>query len=448
MEIIELFLKKIKKNPPLVVAMSFFIVILIGAFLLNLPIASNNGQSIGFLNALFTATSATCVTGLIVVNTAAHWTVFGKFVIIALIQIGGLGTMVFISLISIVFNKKIGLTQRIMLKEQISFDSITGIVKLAKYIIQFSVGCELVGAIILAFKFIPELGIQKGILFSGFHSISAFCNAGFDLIGNSIMNYTDSVLINLTIAFLIIIGGLGFTVCLDVFEKKNFSNLFLHSKVAITISIVLIFLGMFGFFILEYDKEAYKGLTIGGKALASFFMSVSSRTAGFNSVDLSKISDSSVVLTALLMFIGASPASTGGGIKTTTFGVLLFSTISIMRGNEHTEIFHKTISIETLLKALCIFFIASGLILLSSMGLTIIEDGQFAYLDILYETVSAFGTVGVSRGITSSLQSLSKLIIIGLMYIGRVGPATLAIALINRKTKKHIKYAHGKIIVG
>lgn len=448
MEIFELFIKKIKKNPPLVIVISFFLVILFGTFLLSLPIASNDGKSVGVLNALFTATSATCVTGLIVVNTAAHWTVFGKVVIIALIQIGGLGTMIFLSLISIVLNKKIGLTQRMMIREQISFDTITGVVKLATYIIKFSIICELAGALFLSFRFIPDFGLKKGILFSIFHSISAFCNAGFDLIGNSIMNYRSNVLINLTIAALIIIGGLGFTVCLDVIEKKRFKNLMLHSKVAISISIVLTVVGTLGFLVLEYDSEAMEGLNLFGKTLASFFMSVSSRTAGFNSIDISKISDSSVVLTVLLMFIGASPASTGGGIKTTTFGVLLFSTISLLRGDENTEIFHKTIPIDTLLKSICIFFLASILVILSSMGLTIIEDGNFAYLDILYETVSAFGTVGVSRGITASLRGLSKLILICLMFIGRVGPATLAIALINRKSKKHTQYSHGKIIVG
>ncbi len=448
MKFFELFVKKIRQNPPLVVVISFFVVILFGSFLLNLPIASNGGESIGYLDALFTATSATCVTGLIVVNTAAHWTVFGKIVIIFLIQIGGLGTMVFLTLISILLNKKIGITQRMMLREQISLDSIRGIVRVSTYIIRVSLICEFIGAIFLSFKFIPDFGLKRGILYSLFHAISAFCNAGFDLIGNSMMNYTSSAIINLTLAFLIIIGGIGFTVCLDIIEKKRFKNLMLHSKIAISISIVLIVVGTVGFLVLEHDQESMKDLNALGKTLASFFMSVSARTAGFNSIDISKISESSIILTVLLMFIGASPASTGGGIKTTTFGVLLFSTISLLRGNENTEIYHKTISTDILLKSICIFFLSSLIVIASSMGITIIENGNISYLDILFESTSAFATVGVSRGITASLRGISKFIIICLMYIGRVGPATLAIALMNRKTKKHTQYSHGKIIVG
>ncbi|MBU5670117.1 TrkH family potassium uptake protein [Peptoniphilus sp. MSJ-1] len=441
-------IKNLKKNPPLVICLSFLVLIFTGAFLLNTKIASVNGERIGFINALFTATSASCVTGLVVVNTAEYWSAFGKFIIIALIQIGGLGTMVFLSLIPMIFHRRIGIVERRILKEQVSYDTNKGIIKLVIYIIKFSLVVEFVGAILLSFKFIPQFGAIEGILFSIFHSISAFCNAGFDLIGNSLMDYQSDFLMTFTISSLIIIGGLGFAVFLEIYREKKFKNLSLHSKTVITISAILLILGTFGFFLLEHNQVSMEGLDMKGKLLTSYFMSASSRTAGFNSLDLSKIQEGSVILTIILMFIGASPASTGGGIKTTTFAVLLFSTISVLRGDEEAEFFHKTIPYDVLVKSLCIFFLASGLVIFSSLGLMIIEDGRFLYLDILYEIVSAFGTVGVTRGITSDLSTASKMILVILMYLGRVGAATLGIGIINRKKKKHTKYAHGKIIVG
>ena len=440
--------RKLEKNPPLFVCLSFFALIILGAILLNLPIASADGNSIGFINALFTSTSASCVTGLIVANTATQWTVFGKIIIITLIQIGGLGTMVFLSLIAMVLNRRIGISERRIIKEQTSADTSKGIVKLVIYIIKFSLTVELIGAILLATKFIPDFGLKKGILFSLFHAVSAFCNAGFDIIGNSIVDYVDDITVNLVIAFLIIFGGLGFTVFIDIYKKRKFKNLTLHSKVVISISAILILLGTFSYFLIENKSGAMESLTLKGKILASFFMSVSARTAGFNSIDIAKMQESSVIVTIILMFIGASPASTGGGIKTTTFGVLLFSTISVLRGNDETEIFHKTISRDALLKSLCIFSLGSAIVVFASLWITIIESGKFLYLDILYEIVSAFGTVGVTRGITPNLSSMSKLILIILMYLGRVGAATLGIGILNRKNKKHTRYSYGKIIVG
>ncbi|NMW85568.1 Trk family potassium uptake protein [Peptoniphilus sp. AGMB00490] len=441
-------IRKLKKNPPLIVCLSFFALIFLGACLLDLPIASMNGERIGFLDAFFTSTSASCVTGLIVANTASQWTAFGKVVIILLIQIGGLGTMVFLSLVAMVFNKRIGITERRIIREQTNADTSKGIIRLVIYIIKFSLSVELIGAILLATKFIPDFGIEKGILFSIFHSISAFCNAGFDITGNSLVDYVSDFTVNIVISLLIIFGGLGFTVFIDIFRKKNFKNLNLHSKIVISVTAILLLVGAIAFFLIEGNSAAMEGLTLKGKVLSSFFMSVTARTAGFNSIDISKMQESSLIVTIMLMFIGASPASTGGGIKTTTFGVLLFSTISFLRGNKETEIFHKTISHESLIKSLCIFTLSSTLVIFSSLLITIDEQGKFLYLDILYEIVSAFGTVGISRGITANLSSLSKIILIILMYLGRVGAATLGIGILNRKTKKHTKYSEGKIIVG
>ncbi|MCI5642563.1 MAG: TrkH family potassium uptake protein [Peptoniphilus sp.] len=441
-------IRKLKKNPPLIVCLSFFALIFFGACLLDLPIASANGERIGFLDAFFTSTSASCVTGLIVANTASQWTVFGKVVIILLIQIGGLGTMVFLSLVAMVFNKRIGITERRIIREQTNADTSKGIIRLVIYIIKFSLSVELIGAILLATKFIPDFGIEKGILFSIFHSISAFCNAGFDITGNSLIDYVSDFTVNIAISLLIIFGGLGFTVFIDIYRKKNFKNLNLHSKIVTSVTAILILVGTIAFFLIEHNGSAMEGLTLKGKVLSSFFMSVTARTAGFNSIDISKMQESSLIVTIMLMFIGASPASTGGGIKTTTFGVLLFSTISFLRGNKETEIFHKTISHESLIKSLCIFTLSSALIIFSSLLITINEQGKFLYLDILYEIVSAFGTVGISRGITANLSSLSKIVLIILMYLGRVGAATLGIGILNRKTKKHTRYSEGKIIVG
>ncbi|MDO5715821.1 MAG: TrkH family potassium uptake protein [Tissierellia bacterium] len=441
-------LKKLQKNPPLLIVLSFLSVIFIGAFLLNLPIASQNNESIGMIDALFTATSATCVTGLTVANTASQWTFFGKLVILLLIQIGGLGTMVVISLFFIALGRRINLSQRILIKEQLSSLSMKGIVRLTKYVISFSLLIELIGASFLAFRFIPLLGWQKGMIYSVFHAISAFCNAGFDLFGNSLEGFQKDYLVVLVISFLIIFGGLGFTVFLDIYNKKNFRNFTLHTKVVLSITGMLLLIGGMGFFILECTREPMAGFNFGEKLLNSFFMSVTTRTAGFNTMDLSKLSGPSVLLAILLMFIGASPASTGGGLKTTTFGVLLFSTVSILRGNRETVIFKRRIPLETILKSLCIFFLGSAIVISVSMGITLIEGENFQFLDILFETVSAFGTVGVTRGITIHLHDLSKMIIVIVMFMGRIGPTTLVIALIQQKTARYTKYAEGKIIVG
>ncbi|MDU6783359.1 TrkH family potassium uptake protein [uncultured Peptoniphilus sp.] len=441
-------IRKLKKNPPLIVCLSFFALILFGAILLDLPIASANGERIGFLNAFFTSTSASCVTGLIVANTATQWTVFGKVVIIILIQIGGLGTMVFISLIAMALNKRIGISERRIIKEQTNADTSKGIIRLVIYIIKFSLAVEFIGAILLATKFIPDFGLERGILFSIFHSISAFCNAGFDIIGNSLTDYVSDFTVNMTISLLIIFGGLGFTVFIDIYRKRRFKNLSLHSKVVISFTAILLLVGTFAFFLIEHNSAAMEGLSFKGKVLSSFFMSVTARTAGFNTIDIGKMQEGSVIVTIMLMFIGASPASTGGGIKTTTFGVLLSSTISVLRGNKEIEIFHKKIPYDTLIKSLCIFTLGSFLVIFSSLWITIIEQGKFLYLDILYEIVSAFGTVGVSRGITANLSSLSKFILIILMYLGRVGAATLGVSILDTHRKKHTRYSEEKIIVG
>lgn len=447
-KIFKAVIKRWVKKPELIISLSFLILILIGAILLTLPIASKSGKSIGFINALFTSASASCVTGLVVVNTTSYWSVFGKFVIILLIQMGGLGTMLIISLVSLMLGRKIGLTERLLIKEGAGLDSYSGIVKLSKNIIIFSLVVEFLGASVLYIRLNQIYGSFTGLIYSLFHSISAFCNAGFDIFGNSLVDFKGDLVINLSIAFLIIIGGLGYSVFYDVYKSRRFRKLALHSKVALTITAFLILFGTISFYLLENKEISMHGFTQKEKILSSFFMSVTSRTAGFNSLNIGLMKGSSVVLTILLMFIGASPASTGGGIKTTTFGVLVMSTFSVLRGDEEVSIFKKRIPMEVILRSITIFFFASGIVLFVSMAITLIEGEKFFFLDILYETVSAFATVGITRGITPFLSNFSKIILTFLMFIGRVGPTTVALGLLKRKNKKLTKYAKGKIIVG
>ena len=442
-------LEKLIENPPLVLGISFAFIILVGAMLLNLPIASKNVESVGFINALFTASSATCVTGLIVVNTAAHWTIFGKIVIITLIQIGGLGTMVVFSMLALILKRKIGLKQRLLIKEQLNSDSLKGLVKLVKYVITVSFGIELVGAILLSFRFIPMFGLKTGIAFSLFHSVSAFCNAGFDLLGSSLEPYYYDTLLNIVIMSLVIIGGLGFTVYLDIYNNKKWRKFNLHTKMVLIITAILLLLGTILFLAIEYNNPNTIGpMSFKDKLLASSFQSAIVRTAGFNSVSTASLNDATIFLLIILMFIGGSPASTAGGIKTTTFGVLLFSTISTLRGEKKAVVMKKTIPVATILKCLAIIFICILLVLAVALGLQIIEGDKFQFIDILFETVSAFATVGITRGITSDFSTLSKIILSVTMFLGRVGPTTLAIGIMKKRKVSNLKYSEGHIIVG
>lgn len=440
---------KLIENPPLVLGISFAFIILLGALLLNLPIASAKGESVGFVNALFTASSATCVTGLIVVNTAAYWSVFGKVVIITLIQIGGLGTMVVFTMLALVLKRRIGLKQRLLIKEQLNADSLKGLVKLVKYVIGVSFLIEFIGAVLLSFRFIPMYGLGKGILFSLFHAISAFCNAGFDIMGSSLEPYYYDVLLNVVIMSLVIIGGLGFTVYLDIYKKRSWKKLNIHTKMVLIITAILLVVGTVLFLLIEYNNPDTIGpMSFKDKLLVSSFQSAIVRTAGFNSVPTGPLNDATIFLLIILMFIGGSPASTAGGIKTTTFGVLLFSTISTLKGEKEAVVLKKTIPVATILKALAIIFICILLVLAVALGIQIVEGDKFEFIDVLFETVSAFATVGITRGITSSLSTISKIILSVTMFLGRVGPTTLAIGIMRKRKTSKLKYSEGNIIVG
>jgi len=436
-------------NPSIILVIGFAAVIFIGAILLNLPIASQNNQSVGFVNALFTSTSAICVTGLIVVNTAAHWSIFGQVVIMALIQIGGLGFMTMATLLALLMGKRIGLKTRIIMQEELGQFTISGVVRLTIRIIQATFIIEGIGAILLAIRFIPDYGLGKGIYFGIFHSVSAFCNAGFDIIGNSLENYVGSPIINFTIMGLIIIGGIGFTVVIDVLRTKKMKSFSLHTKLVLVVTGSLIISGFVFFFLLEYNNITMSGLSLPDKMLAAMFQSVTPRTAGFNTIPTGALRDSSKFLTIIYMFIGGSPGSTAGGIKTATFGVIIFAIYMEIIGKEDVEFSRRRISFETVSRSLAILVIALTLVSVVTIILSLVEP-QFEFIDIIFETVSAFGTVGLSTGLTGDLSTAGKIIISITMFIGRVGPITVATAIAERHTgqKALIRYPEGKIFVG
>ena len=440
--------ERIVKNVPLFLGMSFLVVILIGATLLSLPIASVDGNSVGFVNSFFTASSATAVTGLVVANTATQWTMFGKVVIITLIQIGGLGTITLFSIATVLLGKKVSLQQRLLVKEQLNITSMSGIVKWVIYVTKITFLIEFTGALLLSFSLIPKYGFKTGVWYSIFHAISAFCNAGFDLFGDSIVSYSGDIYINMIICGLVILGGLGFLVYMDIYNAGSFRKLKVHSKVVITVSALLLFAGTIATLLIEYNNSLSIGeFGFGHKVLASFFQSTVTRTAGFNSIDIGQVHDATAIIYILLMFIGGSPASTAGGLKTTTFAVMIFSTIGMVRGEHDIVIFNRKIDKEVILRALAITIVCISLVITVTMAVAIIEHDRFEFLDILFESVSAFGTVGMTRGITPHLSDISKIILGFTMFIGRVGPTTIAVGLMKTKPSS-IKYASGKILVG
>lgn len=447
MEIISRKIKKTNLNPPRVLALGFASLIIIGTILLNLSISTKSGQSVGLINALFTAASSVCVTGLVVLNTAETWSLFGQVVIILLIQIGGLGFMTITTMGAVIIGKKITLKGKLIIKEQLNQSDMFNLVGLTKYVVLITLGIEAIGALILSTKFIPIYGVKKGIWFSIFHGISAFCNAGFDLIGDSMVPFSNDIIVNFAISGLVILGGLGFSVMIDIFRKRSFKKLRLHSKLVISLTVFLILFGSLVFFATEYNNPlTLSNMSNYEKALASFFQSVISRTAGFNSVKMGSLHDTTAFLMIILMFIGGSPGSTAGGIKTTTFGVLALTTISVIKGEKDVVVYKKRLSNDIIYRSLAIVVIALGFIIIVSFILTITETAIF--LDILFETTSAFATVGVSRGITSSLTSFGKIVIVLAMYAGRIGPLTMAFVFAKKGKRKNYTYSEGEVTVG
>ncbi len=449
------------------IMLGFAFMILVGASLLNLPIASKTGESVGFLNALFTATSANCVTGLVVVNTMEHWTFFGKIVILALIQFGGLGFMAIITIGMILLNKKISLKSRKAIQTSFNQADIGGMVKLVKRVVKITLIFESIGAIILAIIFYTSMEIKiLEALFQGiFHSISAFCNAGFDNLGSdSLVPFQLNGFLNYTIMFLIVAGGLGFNVWIEIIE--NFKNkekkplrlrlihMSLHSKIVIGFTSILIFGGALLFLLFEWSNvDTIGNFNILGKIRAVLFQSVTLRTAGFNTIFQGQLTDFSKALSCVWMLIGGSPASTAGGIKTVTIAVILISMVAALKGKNRLEIFRRTLPFDLLLKAITILMIMLLLVSLSTILLYFTESlnhHEYQFLDLLYEVCSATGTVGLSTGITGGLSSLGKMILIACMYLGRLSPITVIIALNSKldDDTEIIKLPDERVIIG
>ena len=437
---------KITLNPPLVLSLGFAILITFGGVLLSLPFFTKSGEATDLIDSMFVAASASCVTGLTPVNTFEHWNTYGHVLLIILIQIGGLGVMSLASIIPLILGKKIGMKSRQILKEQLNVESLEGMIVLFKYVLVFTFGIEILGAILLSFRFIPLYGAGTGIWYSIFHSISAFCNAGFDILGDSIYPFRDDILVNLTLSSLVIVGGLGFVVTSELFRRRSFEKISTHSKLVLLISGVLLVLGTVMFLFLENGDGVLQYESVKGSILESFFQSVVARTAGFYSVDLSKIKDSTALMLMGLMFVGGSPGSTAGGIKTTTLGVLFISTHAVVRGESEPVVFGRHIGMDVVRKALAIFLVSITIVLSVSFILTITESARL--VDILYETVSALATVGASKGITADLSDVGKILITFCMYLGRLGPMTMAFAFGMKDKKSLIRYPESFISIG
>ncbi len=436
-------------TPYQILIIGFTLLIFIGTFLLMLPISHAQGGGMSFINALFTATSAVCVTGLVVVDTGTFFSLFGQLVIVALIQIGAFGIMTTATLAAVIMRRKIQLKDRLIMQEALNQLTLSGIVRLTIYICQASLLIELIGGTILAARFYQDFGIE-GIYFGYWHAASAFCNAGFDVFGGSgsnITRYVDDAVVTMTLSSLIIAGGVGFGVLADIWQNKKFRLFSLQTKVVLYTTAFLIAFGTFWVLILEYDNDAtLGGLTFYGKLLASYFQAVTARTAGYATIDTSLLMDGTLFSIIILMFIGASPGSTGSGIKTTTFAVIVSAVWAQIRGKTEAELFYRRIPTITVYKSFTIFIIAAILIVFVTLMLSISES--FPFINILFEVVSAFSTTGLSTGITSELTWHGKLWIIFTMFIGRIGPMTVAFALALKYKKSKIQYPEGKITIG
>lgn len=429
-------------------------IILLGATLLSLPISSKTGEATNFLDALFVATSATCVTGLTTVTTAVHWSFFGQLVILTLIEIGGLGFMSLPIIFYLITRKKVGLGMRIALRQSLNLEGRSGEMNLMIYIMKNAFFIQFVGMVLLAIDFIPRFGLEKGIWYSFFHAISAFCNAGFDIFGDSLVPFQQNPWVLSVISGLIISGGLGFIVWYDILDYKKTRRLSLHSRIALLVTGGLLLFGTIGFMLTEQNGQSLVDGNIIQRFFNTIFMSVTPRTAGFYSVDYFSMTHAGLLLTIILMFIGGTSGSTAGGFKTTTFGILLIKVISIFKGKERAEYQGRTIKESTVSRALVLFFIMLSLVIVSTMILSISETvpdvNELGLEYIVFEVVSALGTVGLTMGLTPQLTPLGKVLILLLMFIGRVGIMTVIFSLVSRgiSNKQTFKYPEETVIIG
>lgn len=459
----EILRKRKILKPAHVIVIGFLTVILLGSCLLTLPISNKDGNWLSYINALFTSASAVCVTGLIAVPTAVSFNYFGQVVVLILIQIGGLGFMTLATMLFLVFKKRIKLKDRIVLQEALNQDNNKGVVKLTRNIIFLTLIIEGIGAALLMPVFIfmnGPIGIYQAI----FTAVSAFCNAGFDIFGTvaapyqGMIQFVNNGIVSLTICFLIILGGLGFTVIMDIGKNRRFKKFSLHTKIVLIFSSILILLGAVCFFAAEFNNDKTMGnLNVGSKILASFFQSITSRTAGFNTVDQASLSPASKLISMVLMFIGASPASTGGGIKTTTFAILLLMLVAGIRNKDEVVMGKRTITTKNCLKAVSIVLFSLAAVVTVTLILfvserhnaVLINSGMYTLDNFLFEAFSAFGTVGLSTGITPYLSPIGKIALMCLMFFGRVGTITIELLFIAKKNNDlSIKYPDGSVMIG
>lgn len=442
-------------KPVQVLVVGFAALIIAGALLLTLPASTRSGRSVGFYDALFTATSAVCVTGLSVVEVGQTFSLLGQCVLLGLIQAGGLGFMTVTSLVFMIMGRRITLRERLVIQEAMNENRLSGLVRLVRWVLLMTFTVEGAGALLLSVRFVPRYGLARGLFYGLFHSVSAFCNAGFDILGNgnSLMAYADDWLVNLTLMALIIVGGLGYSVIHDVLRQRSWRRLTLHSRVVLITSAVLIVLGTVLFAALEWDNPATVGAPgrgVGGKLLTAAFQSVSTRTAGFATIDQEQMHAPSKLITTIFMFIGASPASAGGGVKTTTVAVLCALVVSQIRGQKQVRMGRRALPPALTLRAISIFLIMLLMVLISTavLSFSMLESQPFD--EVLFETTSAIATVGLSCNMTPRLNFVSRLIVILMMFAGRVGPLSLTMALARQQlyARDPVTYPEDRLMIG
>ncbi len=445
--------KKLQLSPAQIIAIVFAVIILLGTVLLSLPISSRSGQSNGLLTALFTATSSTCVTGLILGDTWTLWSGFGQVVILCMIEIGGLGFMSAASLVVFVLRKKIGLKQRMVMAQALSVSEMEGVVRLQKWVLLGSLTIQLTGMLILFFRFLPDWGWVQAAKWAVFHAVSAFCNAGFDIFGaiapgQSIIPFNDDPVVCLTLMGLIIVGGLGFFVWEEVATVRSFKNFSVYTKLVLITTGVLLLCGGLLFLLLEWNNPDTLGnMPAGQKLLNAFFQSTTLRTAGFASVDQALLTDAGKAASLVFMLIGGSSGSTAGGVKTVTFVVLILFLIARSRGRSSVNVFKRSIPSDKVLDAMTIVAIMVALALAGAVF--ICATSPIGFADALFETVSALGTVGLTAGATAQLSVAAKLMIIVFMYFGRVGILTISLGfLMGNKAEDRFRYAHTNLLIG
>ncbi|WP_082926885.1 TrkH family potassium uptake protein [Paenibacillus tuaregi] len=440
-------------SPSKVLTAGFAIIILTGTILLSLPVSSTDGNRIPLLDAFFMATSATCVTGLTVLDPGTDLTLLGQLVLLVLTQVGGLGFMTMGTIIALAFNKRISLRERLILQEAMNYNSMEGLISLIRRVIMYSFVIEAVGAFLLSSRWALDMPLTQAVYFGIYHSITMFNNAGFDLFGqvtgpfSGLSAYAQDLYVNLVIMGLIFLGGIGFVVMSDLLEFRAKRKLSLHSKVVLSFSLALVVLGALLIYIMERTNEHTMGpLGEGGRILASFFQSVSSRSGGVSTLGTTDMNPSTQFLLVILMFIGAAPGSTGGGIKVTVFAVLIGAVFALIRGKDDIVMYNRRLAKDTIIKAVTQTWLALFLVIFVTMALSVLEDRSF--LPILFETTSAFGTTGMSLGLTPMLTPAGKIIICIVMFLGRVGPLTLAYALAPRSSKELYRHPEGRITIG